>query len=82
MKIHKIKIEKFKSIYDPLEIDFQQVKGFWQISGPVGSGKTTIGEAIKNKYPFRNPLILENLKNVKRFSYRIHHILYVSRLLI
>lgn len=46
MKIHKIKIEKFKSIYDPLEIDFQQVKGFWQISGPVGSGKTTIGEAI------------------------------------
>lgn len=46
MKIHKIKIEKFKSIYDPLEINFQQIKGFWQISGPVGSGKTTIGEAI------------------------------------
>lgn len=46
MKIHKIRIENFKSIYDPLEIDFDNVKGFWKISGSVGSGKTTIGEAI------------------------------------
>lgn len=46
MQITKIKIENFKSIYDPVEIDFQIVKGFWKISGSVGAGKTTIGEAI------------------------------------
>lgn len=46
MKISKIKIENFKSLYDPVEIDFQSVKGFWKISGAVGTGKTTIGEAI------------------------------------
>lgn len=46
MKISKIKIENFKSLYDPVEIDFQSVKGFWKISGAVGAGKTTIGEAI------------------------------------
>ena len=46
MQIQKIKIENFKSIYEPLEIDFNQVKGFWKISGSVGAGKTTIGEAL------------------------------------
>ena len=46
MRIQKIKIEKFKSIYSPLELNFEETKGFWKISGSVGSGKTTIGEAI------------------------------------
>ena len=46
MKIQKIKIENFKSIYEPLEINFNDVKGLWKISGSVGSGKTSIGEAI------------------------------------
>ena len=46
MQIQRIKIENFKSIYEPLEIDFNQVKGFWKISGSVGAGKTTIGEAL------------------------------------
>lgn len=46
MKINKIKINNFKSIYDEFEIDFDELNGFWKISGPVGSGKTTIGEAI------------------------------------
>ena len=46
MQIQKIKIENFKSIYEPLEIDFNDVRGFWKISGSVGAGKTTIGEAI------------------------------------
>lgn len=46
MQIQKIRIENFKSIYDPLEIDFSEVKGFWKISGSVGAGKTSIGEAI------------------------------------
>lgn len=46
MQIQKIRIENFKSIYEPLEIDFNDVKGFWKISGSVGAGKTSIGEAI------------------------------------
>lgn len=46
MQIQKIRIENFKSIYEPLEIDFNNVKGFWKISGSVGVGKTSIGEAI------------------------------------
>lgn len=46
MYIRKIKIEKFKSFYEPFELDFDNVKGLWKVSGSVGSGKTTIGEAI------------------------------------
>ena len=46
MYIQKIKITNFKSIYEPLEINFNEVTGLWKISGSVGSGKTTIGEAI------------------------------------
>lgn len=46
MYIQKIKIENFKSIYDPVIFDFENINGFWKISGLVGSGKTTIGEAI------------------------------------
>ena len=46
MHVNKIRIENFKSIYDPIELDFNNIKGFWKISGSVGSGKTTIGEAI------------------------------------
>ena len=46
MYINKIKISNFKSIYDPLELDFTLNNGFWKISGAVGAGKTTIGEAI------------------------------------
>lgn len=46
MHISKIKIRNFKSIYDELEVDFNQINGIWKISGQVGSGKTSIGEAI------------------------------------
>ena len=46
MYIQKIRIENFKSIYDPIEIDFSIVNGFWKISGSVGAGKTSVGEAI------------------------------------
>lgn len=46
MFVRKIKINHFKSIYDTLELDFQDIRGFWRINGPVGAGKTTIGEAI------------------------------------
>ena len=46
MKLLKIHIRGFKSIYNDLTLDFTDIKGFWRINGPVGSGKTTIGEAI------------------------------------
>lgn len=46
MKVKKIKIQKFKSIYDPLELNFDDIRGFWKINGHTGAGKTTIGEAI------------------------------------
>ena len=46
MIINKIKIDSFKSFYEACEIDFNDIKGLWKISGPVGAGKTTIGEAI------------------------------------
>lgn len=46
MKLKKIKVKNFKSIYDTLTINFDDVKGLWRITGPVGAGKTTIGEAI------------------------------------
>lgn len=46
MNILKIKIRNFKSIYDEVELDFTNIRGFWKISGSVGSGKTTLGEAI------------------------------------
>ena len=46
MYIRKIRIDKFKSYYEPYELDFDEVRGLWKVSGPVGSGKTTIGEVI------------------------------------
>ena len=46
MYIDKIRIENFKSIYDPIELDFNNIKGLWKINGDVGSGKTTISEAV------------------------------------
>lgn len=47
MKLQKIRIKGFKSIYDELELDFENdIRGFWKINGSVGAGKTSIGEAI------------------------------------
>lgn len=47
MKIKRIKVNNFKSLYGDFELDFEKdIKGMWKIVGPVGSGKTTIGEAI------------------------------------
>ena len=46
MVIESIEITNFKSIYETLKLDFNNIRGLWQINGDVGSGKTTIGEAI------------------------------------
>lgn len=46
MILKSIKVHNFKSIYGDFEMNFDNIKGFWKIEGSVGSGKTTIGEAI------------------------------------
>lgn len=46
MKIKNIKITDFKSIYGTQEFDFETLDGLIKLSGVIGSGKTTIGEAI------------------------------------
>lgn len=45
MVINRISIRNFKSISE-LVIDFSSIKGLWEITGDVGSGKTTVGEAL------------------------------------
>lgn len=46
MRIHKIEIYNFKSIYGNLKIDFDELEGMIKLSGPIGAGKTSLGEAI------------------------------------
>lgn len=46
MILKKLRVHNFKSIYGDFEIDLEDIKGFWKIEGTVGSGKTTLGEAI------------------------------------
>lgn len=45
MKIERLHVKNFKSIED-LEIDFRNMEGLYEITGPVGSGKTAIGESM------------------------------------
>lgn len=45
MTIKEIQIEHFKSIYDSTTFTFNR-DGLWKVGGAVGSGKTTLGEAI------------------------------------
>lgn len=46
MQIHQIKITNFKSIYGSQTFNFDNLKGLIKLSGPIGSGKTTLAEAI------------------------------------
>ena len=46
MIIHNIRIQNFKSIYGSQTFNFDNLKGLIKLSGPIGSGKTTIAEAI------------------------------------
>ena len=45
MDIHLIKLYNFKSFEGWHELEFTN-KGIFKIEGPVGAGKTTIGEAL------------------------------------
>ena len=46
MYIHNIKITNFRSAYGEHYFDFDNIQGLIKLSGPIGSGKTTLGEAI------------------------------------
>lgn len=46
MKIKNIRIKDFKSIYGEQYFDFETMEGLVKLSGIIGSGKTTVGEAI------------------------------------
>ena len=46
MKIHNVKITNFKSCYDTQEFDFDDLQGLVKLSGPIGSGKTLLCEAL------------------------------------
>ena len=46
MKIKDITIRNFRSIYGELYLDFNDLQGLIKLSGVIGSGKTTVGEAI------------------------------------
>lgn len=46
MIIHNIRIHNFKSLYGEHYFDFDKCKGLIKLSGPIGSGKTSLAEAI------------------------------------
>lgn len=46
MIIEKLRLRNFKSFKKEITIDFEQMQGIWHVSGSIGSGKTSIGEAI------------------------------------
>lgn len=46
MRINKIKLTNFKSIYGTQEFDFNELQGMVKLSGPIGAGKTTLLEGI------------------------------------
>ena len=46
MHIHRIILNNFKSFVGEHSIDFDKLQGVWHLSGPIGSGKTSIGEGV------------------------------------
>lgn len=46
MIIHNVKVKDFKSLYGVHEFNFDKMNGLVKLSGPIGSGKTSIGEAL------------------------------------
>ena len=46
MKLHNIRIRDFKSLYGDNYFDFDTLDGLVKLSGAIGSGKTSLGEAI------------------------------------
>lgn len=46
MRLHNIRIRDFKSLYGDNYFDFDALDGLVKLSGTIGSGKTSLGEAI------------------------------------
>lgn len=46
MFLENVKVTNFKSIYGTTTFDFSDLTGLIKLSGPIGSGKTTLAEAI------------------------------------
>ena len=46
MIIRNIRIENFRSLYGEHYFNFEELEGLVKLSGPIGSGKTSLGEAI------------------------------------
>ena len=46
MRIHNITIRNFKSLYGEHYFDFDKCNGLIKLSGRIGSGKTSLGNAI------------------------------------
>ena len=46
MRIHNIKITNFRSLYGTHEFNFDELEGLIKLSGPIGAGKTSLGEAV------------------------------------
>lgn len=46
MRVHNIRVVNFKSMYGEHYFDFDELEGLVKLSGPIGSGKTTLGESI------------------------------------
>lgn len=46
MRLHNIRIRDFKSLYGDNYFDFDTLDGLVKLSGAIGSGKTSVGEAI------------------------------------
>ena len=46
MRLHNIRIRDFKSLYGDNYFDFDTLNGLVKLSGAIGSGKTSLGEAI------------------------------------
>ena len=47
MRIHSVKITNFKSCYGTQEFIFDDLQGLVKLSGPIGSGKTLLCEAMQ-----------------------------------
>ncbi len=47
MKIERVKITNFKSIYGTQEFNFKELNGLIKLSGNIGSGKTALCEALQ-----------------------------------
>lgn len=46
MHISRLRVSNFKSFRNEIEVNFDDFKGLWRLHGQIGSGKTTLGEAI------------------------------------